>query len=148
MPKQGTTKTNLLGLILIKNGLITEEQLETALELQKKDGGLLGEVLVALGYVSETSLAIALSAQIDMCFLPLERYRFSEDLIKLIPGDMVRKYLFIPVEKVDGVLTIVSAVILEKDAIHEIEFASGHKIVGMLGLKSQIMSMIHVHYKV
>lgn len=63
-----------LGQILTERGVISHSQLEKALEVQKKDGGLIGEIIVKLGFATEEAIAYCLSLQFGFPYLPLENY--------------------------------------------------------------------------
>ena len=67
-----------LGELLIDSKLITPENLTEALSVQKEKGGLIGQVLVALGFVNEEAIAQALTAQYGFPYLPLSGYEIEE----------------------------------------------------------------------
>jgi len=142
------TKTELLGQILLKKGLITSKQLEEVLVIQKKEGkGLLGEILIQKGFISEELLCVALSSQSDYCYIPVERYKISKDLVKLVPKEMASKYYLIPLEKIGGVLTVAMANPFDQEAINMAQAATHHKIVCVIGGKKQIEKVIKLYYQ-
>ena len=81
-----------LGELLKDHKIITEEQLAEALNKQKQEGGLIGEILVALGYAKEEEIAQALTIQYGFPFLPLQNYEIDQELINILPADIARKY--------------------------------------------------------
>ena len=81
-----------IGDLLIQNGLITEEQLMTALAEQKKTGRKLGRALIELGLVEEDKLLNLLSQQLDVPFVQLRQYQFNQDLIKKWPETLARRF--------------------------------------------------------
>lgn len=85
-----------LGDILIEGGAITEDQLLTALEVQKRLGKKLGEVLVSEKIISDSKLAEVLSTQLKIPLISLARYRPSVAALKLVPQHIAERFLVIP----------------------------------------------------
>src|SRR5688572_679581 len=110
-----------LGEILLSRGLITQDQLGEALEVQKKGDRLIGEVLVELKYCTEESIAWALTVQYGFPYLPLAGYQVDREVIKLIPEEMAKKNDFIGIDKIGNVFTIAMADPLDQDVIDEIQ---------------------------
>lgn len=142
------TKTELLGQILLKKGLITTKQLEEALAIQKKEGkGLLGEILVQKGFISEELLCVALASQSDYCYVPVERYKISREILKLIPKDIASKYSLVPLEKIGSVVTIAMTNPFDQEAINTVQAAIHHKVVCVIAGKNQIEKIIKLYYQ-
>ncbi|HYA12543.1 MAG TPA: type II secretion system protein GspE, partial [Thermodesulfovibrionales bacterium] len=95
-----------LGQLLITSNIITDGQLKEALDLQNREGGRIGKNLVKLGYVTEEKLVAFLSRQYGVPAINLSDYKIDSSLLKLIPVDMARKYLIVPVARVGATLTI------------------------------------------
>lgn len=141
------TKTELLGQILLRKGLINIGQLEEALVIQKKEGkGLLGEILIQKGFITEELLCVALASQSDYCYVPVERYKIARDIIKIVPKETASKYSLVPLEKIGGVLTVAMANPFDQEAINIVQAATHHKIVCVIGGKSQIEKIIKLYY--
>lgn len=136
-----------LGEFLIKEGKITEKQLDQALALQKATGKRLGTVLVDLGYVSEKDIAIALSKQLNIPFLPLSHYELDEEVLKTIPEEVVRKYRVIPVEKIGDNLTVAIADPTDIFVLDELRLITKCNIVPLITLESELNSAIDYYYK-
>ena len=85
-----------IGDLLISEGLITQQQLETALEEQKVRKTKLGETLLALGYVSQTDFASVLSGQLGIDSVDLHRVGLQDAAIRLVPEDIMKKYELVP----------------------------------------------------
>jgi len=141
------SKTDLLGQILVKKGLIRDKELQDALSVQKKEKGLLGDILVRLGYISEEALSIALATQSDLIYIPVEKYKISKDVIKLVPRELVSKYCFLPLEVIEDLLTIVIANPFDNDVVHEIEKVTHCKVSCVIGTKTFITKSISTYYK-
>ncbi|MFA7283327.1 MAG: type II secretion system protein GspE, partial [Candidatus Omnitrophota bacterium] len=75
-----------LGELLLDRGIISQAQMEKGLEVQKEKGGLIGEILVGLGFVKEEDIAQALTAQYGFPYLPLGNYDVDAEITGIIPG--------------------------------------------------------------
>ncbi len=139
-------KTNLLGQILIKQGLITPNQLDEILAVQKKEGGLLGDLLIKKGHLTEELICSALASQTSLCYIPLDQYEVPKTMIKFVPEEIVRKYLCLPIEMIEGVLTLVINNPFDDKVINEVSRVSGLKIVCALSTRSQIEKAISKYY--
>ena len=84
--------TKQLGELLLERGIINEEQLNKALKTQKERGGLIGQVLVTLGYAKEEEIAQALTVQYGFPYLPLECYEINVEAMRLIPQNVSEQY--------------------------------------------------------
>jgi len=141
-------KTGLLGQILLKMGLVTVRQLEEALDIQKKEQKrMLGEILVAKGFVSEELLCAALASQSGYCYIPVERYKISKDILKLVSRETASKYCCLPLEKVGRALTVAAANPFNQEAIDAVQDLTGHKVICAISGKSQIEKAIKLCYQ-
>ncbi|MCX7661608.1 MAG: type II secretion system protein GspE, partial [Candidatus Omnitrophica bacterium] len=95
-----------LGELLVERKVITSQQLEKAIAVQKEKGGLIGEILVELGFAKEEDIAQALTAQYGFPFLPLSNYEINPEIIKLIPLRVAKQYLLIPIDKIGNNITL------------------------------------------
>ena len=136
-----------LGQMLIASNIISEEQLRQALNLQKKDGGRLGTNLVKLGHVTEDNLVSFLSKQYGVPAINLSEYTIDPPVIKLIPIEMARKYLIMPVTRVGATLTIAMADPSNLFAIDDVKFMTGYNVEVVVSSESNIMSAIAANYQ-
>lgn len=93
-----------LGEILIKEGLITEQQLNRAIEYQRLNRGRIGEILIKLGIISEEKITSALGSQLEIPFYSSEnanllKPKTDQGLEKLVPADFARKNCVLPLSK-------------------------------------------------
>jgi len=94
-----------LGDLLVEKQMITESQLQYALQEQKQTGRKLGATLVELGYVEENALLELLSAQLQIPFVELKQFRFDKELVQKLPETTARRYRVILLrEDFDGYL--------------------------------------------
>ncbi len=135
-----------LGQLLISFGIITEEQLKQALLSQKKSGGRLGTNLVKLGFVTEEKLATFLSKQYGISAINLSDYKIEPSVLKLIPADMAKKYMVIPVARVGATLTIATADPSNVFAIDDIKFMTGYNVEVVIATESALINAIRSCY--
>mgnify|MGYP006284860867 FL=1 len=100
-----------LGELLERDGIVTHEQLQEALELQRESGCLIGEALVDLDFATEEDIAISLVNQLGCPFLKCSQYDYdsNNDLIELFSGEILREHAFIPVDQIGNMIIVISA---------------------------------------
>ena len=135
-----------LGQLLAERGLIDKKQLEKALDIQKKEGHLIGQILVKLGFVSEEDIVEALTTQYGYPYLPLENYEIDKSLLNIIPAQVVRHYYLIPIDKIANILTIVMADPLNAFAIKDIEQMTKMKVEVFVSTVTDIKKSIEKCY--
>ncbi|UCH48394.1 MAG: Flp pilus assembly complex ATPase component TadA [Betaproteobacteria bacterium] len=81
-----------LGEVLLQQGHLTQEQLETALREQKRSGRKLGRVLIDSGYLTEDQIAGALARQLDIPFIDLKRFNIKPELAAHLPETLARRF--------------------------------------------------------
>ncbi len=135
-----------LGQILITSNIISEEQLKQALSLQKKEGGRLGTNLAKLGYISEDKLVSFLSKQFGVPAMNLSEYTIDPAVVKLIPHEMARKYLIMPIARVGATLTVAMADPSNVFAIDDVKFMTGYNVEVVVAAESAIISAITNNY--
>ena len=117
-----------LGELLIDNKIITPEHLEEALSAQKTKGGLIGQILVDLGYVTEEAIAKTLTVQYGFPYLPLSGYEIDSEIAKLIPFRVAKQYDLIAVDRIGAILTVAMSNPLNVQAIEDIEMITHLKV--------------------
>jgi type IV pilus assembly protein PilB len=131
-----------LGQLLIASSIISEDQLKQALGIQKKEGGRLGTNLVKLGFITEDKLVAFLSRQYGVPAINLAEYKIEPAVLKLIPADMAKKYLIMPVARVGATLTIAMADPSNVFAIDDVKFMTGYNVEVVVSSESAIISAI------
>jgi len=119
---------NRLGEELVKNALISPEQLLEAQEAQKANGSRLGTQLVKLGYMTEKQLVEFLSQQYGVPPILLNEVSPEPDVVKLIPLGVVQKYMAIPFERNGSVLKVAMTDPTNIFAIDDLKFLTGYSI--------------------
>jgi type IV pilus assembly protein PilB len=136
-----------LGELLVERRVISKEQLTRALNLQKEKGGLIGQILVDLGYANEEAIAQAITSQYGFPYLPLENYEVDSDIVKIVPKNMAQQYCFIPIDKMGDSLTIAMSNPLNATAIEDIMLVSGLNVQIFVSTGSDIKKAIEKYYK-
>ncbi len=132
---------------MVERGIINDQQLEKALNVQKEKGGLIGEVLVDLGFVKEEDIAQSLTAQYGFPYLPLSNYDVNPEIINIVPGRVARQYLLVPIDKIGNNLTLAMSNPLNVQAIEDIELLSGCSVQTFVSTSSDIKKAIEKYYK-
>ena len=135
-----------LGQMLVSLQVVTEEQLKQAVALQRREGLKLGSAVVRLGYISEKDLLGFISKQYGLPTTDLSRTNIEPAVIKLIPGEMARKYRILPVARVGATLTIATADPTNVFAIDDVKFMTGYNVETVLAAESELDAAIAGHY--
>ncbi|AGA69899.1 type II secretory pathway, ATPase PulE/Tfp pilus assembly pathway, ATPase PilB [Desulfitobacterium dichloroeliminans LMG P-21439] len=135
-----------LGEILIAGGALTEEQLIEALKLQKSLGSRLGEVLVRQNFVPEEDILRTIQKQLGLPSVDLNRIVVTENILKMIPEAVARKYTVLPVEFSNGQLLVASSDPTDYYALDDIRLASGVMIKSCVAKKVDILRAIDRFY--
>jgi type IV pilus assembly protein PilB len=120
MSASGRTHRRRIGEILVNEGLISAEQLEEALHIQRKTGELLGSILMDMGLVAEADIAKTICIQYQLPFMCLVNYDFDDKLVGLFPKDFLHRHKFLPFDKVGETLLLLVTEIPQESVIEEI----------------------------
>jgi type IV pilus assembly protein PilB len=135
-----------LGEILIKESLITQDQLTKALEFQRSNGGKLGSCLTKMGYITDDDITGVLSRQYGVPSINLKYYEIDPTVIKLIPQDTATRYQVIPLSRVGSVLTIAMTDPTNVFAMDDIKFMTGFNVEPVVASESAIGEAIGRFY--
>ncbi len=137
-----------LGEILVRNSLITKEQLTAALDEQKTAGaGLrLGAILINSGHITEAELTTFLSRQYGVPSINLAEYEVDGAVLKLIPAEIAQKYQIIPVNRAGSTLILAMSDPSNILATDDIKFITGYNIEVVVASETSIKSAIDKYY--
>jgi type IV pilus assembly protein PilB len=135
-----------LGEILLKESLITQDQLDKALEFQRSNGGKLGSCLTKMGYITDDDITGVLSRQYGVPSINLKYYEIDPNVIKLIPQDTALRYQVIPLSRVGSVLTIAMTDPTNVFAMDDIKFMTGFNVEPVVASESAIAESISRFY--
>jgi len=136
-----------LGELLIERKIITPQQLEIALEEQKKKGGYLSQHLIALGFATEQDIALCLSNQYNFAYLPLKNYHIPKEILEIIPLKWIRIYTLLPIDKIDNILSVVMADPLNEGVIQMLEQITHCHIQVFISTYTEINEAIDFYFK-
>jgi type II secretory ATPase GspE/PulE/Tfp pilus assembly ATPase PilB-like protein len=135
-----------LGEILVKESLITQDQLQKALEFQRANGGNLGNCLTKMGFITDDDITGVLSRQYGVSSINLKDYEIDPNVIKLIPQDTAARYQVLPLSRVGSVLTIAMTDPTNVFAIDDIKFMTGFNVEPVVASEAAIGDAIRRFY--
>ena len=110
-----------LGELLIREDMISREQLDEALEEKQSSNRFLGEILVELDYITEDELIAFLVRQCRIPHLKLSNFQVSSDIAELIPAEICREHKLLPIDKLGNLLTVAMVNPIDVDALEKIK---------------------------
>lgn len=125
---------------------MAEKQLQEALLLQKEKGGRLSEILIALGFVNERDLKIALSKSLEIPPINLDRIKVDKTILALIPERVARFYQVVPLSKIKDIITVAMADPLNIFALDDIKSLTGFKVKVVVATQEEILRVINQAY--
>lgn len=138
-----------LGELLIKKNLLTQAQLEEALQAQVIFGGKLGTVLIEMGLISEDKLAEVLANLLNIpCAKPGQLQKIPEEVIKIISPELAEKHKVVPVAVNGKKLTLAMANPFDLKSVDEISFRTGYIIQPVLALEVRLVFALEKYYDV
>ncbi|MDO8603303.1 MAG: type II secretion system ATPase GspE [Candidatus Omnitrophota bacterium] len=132
--------------ILLEKAVITQEQLDKALDESRKKGISAGKVIVRSGMVTEEAYAQAVSEALDIPYVNLGSYIIDSEVIKLIPETVAKKYKAVPIFKIRNTLTVAMADPKDIVAIDDLSRKAKCDIEAMLATESAIANAIEQYY--
>jgi type IV pilus assembly protein PilB len=135
-----------LGDLLVKAKLITPEQVDAALLSQRTDGGKFGEALIRIGAATEQDITETLSQQFGVPSIDLAHFEIDPAIIKVVPGEVARKYGALPVNKTGATLTIAMSDPTNVFAMDDIKFMTGYNVEPVVASESSLRRAIDKHY--
>lgn len=135
-----------LGEMLLDAGLITREQLEHALDHQRETGKRIGTCLIELGLITEEDLADFLSKKHGVPTINLRHFEIDANLLRIVPGDLCRRHILIPVSKSGPVLTVAMADPTNLEAITQLEFATNYSVEAVVAPETMIEESLNKYY--
>ena len=143
----GLRQEKRLGELLLEHGLLTAEQLETALAEQRRQRRPLGQVLLAQGMVDEKALAGVLSLHFNVPQIDFSRARIEKDALALIPESYAREHTILPIRLEKDELEVATTDPGDLALFAELKVLTRKRIKPVLGVKSQIDLAITQAYK-
>jgi len=137
-----------LGDLLLEGGLISKEQLDEALEIQKKTGEKLGQILLNHDYVTQQDIIKVLEFQLGIPHVELETYDIDPSACMFVSESLAKRYDLIPIQIDNGVLIVAMSDPLNVFAIDDIKMFSGMEVRPVLATLKDINKAIDKYYSV
>jgi type IV pilus assembly protein PilB len=137
---------NRLGELLVREKLISLQQLRQAQEEQKRSGQNLGFTLSKLGYISDGEITNFLSNQYRLPAINLEEYEIDQDVLKLVSRDVCEKHKIVPVSRSGGSLIVAMSDPTNLHALDDIKFLSGYNVEPVVASEGSIQAAIDMYY--
>src|SRR5581483_5133487 len=138
---------NQLGTLLLERGLVTEEQLATALEEQRQSRKSLGRVLIDAGIVSEGDLVSTLAARIGLEFVDLLDFSIDASAVGLISDSLARRFQAVPIAWEDNKLVVAMADPSNVVAIDDIRTITGAEVRTVVATRGAILEVIEKYQR-
>lgn len=139
--------TNLkLGQILINSGALTQEQLEEALERQKGTNVRLGRILIDNHYLTEMQIIRSLEKQLSIPYVDLSSVSVDPSLSALVPEDLARSNLIVPIRREGSILTVAVADPLDYNGINDIGIYTKLKVSPVIAERTKLETKIRELY--
>lgn len=132
--------------ILIFDKILKQEDLDRAIEEQKKDGGELSKILVRMKLINEDDLTHALSTGLGMPPIDISRLKIDPAVVKIIPQDVATKYQIIAISRMGNNLTLAMADPLNIFAIDNVKNLTGMNIVPIITRANLVQQTIDKYY--
>jgi type IV pilus assembly protein PilB len=135
-----------LGELLLKENMVSPQQLQDALNHQKMSGGKLGKAFVSLGFVKDEEITSLLSRQYGVPSINLDHFEVDPAIIKIIPAETARKYQVLPLSRSGATLTIAMADPTNVFAMDDIKFMTGYNVEPVVASESALEDAIDRYY--
>ncbi|HXG60318.1 MAG TPA: ATPase, T2SS/T4P/T4SS family [Planctomycetota bacterium] len=135
-----------LGQLLKDMELVTEGQIQEALALQRKEGGVIGDILVRLGYVSREEILLALGAQMGAEVVDLNELEVAPEIIQKVPAAMAKTYNVIPIKLEGNVLTVAMANPQDVNVLDDLRYALHCEVQAAVASEEGIRAALDRYY--
>ena len=145
----GARKRIRVGDLLVEAGAITDDQLQQALQKQKEEGGMLGNIIMEMGFISRELLITVLTTQMGIDFVDINAVQIDENVLKVVPKELVQKYKAMPIgynPDNPNMLQVVMSDPMDLMAVDDISIASGMQVEPLLGFEDEIENVIGKFY--
>jgi len=141
------SNVNRLGELLVREKLISLQQLRQAQDEQRRTGQNLGATLAKLGYISDGEITSFLSAQYRVPAINLDEYEIDQDVLKLVSKDVCDKHKIIPVSRAGSSLIMAMADPTNLHAIDDIKFLTGFNVEPVVASETAIAAAVERFYQ-
>lgn len=146
MTDKPVTRRLPIGQLLLKYGMITEEQLGHALQKQQEEGGKIGDILIEFGYIGRENINEVLEFQMGVPYVNLDEYNIELEAIKLVPESIVKKYRLIPIHVSEEEIHVAMENPFDIFAIDDVVLVTNKRVIPMFTDGDQIAKATDIHY--
>lgn len=132
--------------MLLEQDLVTREQLEECIGIQRSSGKSLPKILVEKGYLGEEDLVVTLSEQLGIPHIRLAHYSIPKEVLAEVPETLARQYQMLPVSVTGDVLTLAMADPLNIMALDDLRMLTSYDIEPVVAVASELENAINKHY--
>jgi type IV pilus assembly protein PilB len=141
------TVQDRLGDLLVREGLVTDEQLQKGLAEARSNKTRIGHALVKLGFVEEPDLVRALARHYRIPAVDLSRVTVDAKILRLVPGEVATKHLALPLRRVGRTLTVAMVNPTDLGAIDDLKFVTRHEIDPVLAGEVSLRRELEKYYE-
>ncbi len=141
-----TYNQEFLGTLLLEKGLITQDQLDEAVEERERTGNILGHILVEFGFVTEEDIINVLAEHLGMRTISLKNKDIPEHVVKRIGPTTARAYGVMPVDADDGSITVALSDPLNISILDDLRFILDKPVRGVIASKEEIDGALQKYY--
>jgi len=146
-PSDAAHTAELLGELLLSQGLVTREQLDLALNEHRSSHLRLGLILVRQGAIDELELTKVLARQYRMPAVDLSRFEVDPRMLKLVPGDLALKRMVLPLKREGRTLTVAVADPADQGLLEDLKFITRYDLFPVLAGEQTLRTLIEKHYE-
>ncbi|MEK7836680.1 MAG: type IV-A pilus assembly ATPase PilB, partial [candidate division NC10 bacterium] len=146
-PKLGQPVSRRLGDLLVREGLINQEQLQRALAEQKGNSEKLGSILVRHNVITEDQLVAFLSKQYGIPSITLSQLDIDADVLKLVPAQIAKKYEVLPIKRTGNSLTLAMADPTNVFAVDDVGFMTNLQVIPVVAAQGAIRKALDRLYE-
>ncbi len=136
-----------IGEILVENGVLGRDQLDGALAIQAKEGGLVGQILIRTGCITEEELTAAISRQLRIPYLPLSQYSLNQEASLRLNEDFCRRHQLLAFDDDDGHIFVAGVCPVDGDVLEAIEKKAGRRVRLFNALPGEILAMTDIVFQ-
>ncbi|MEJ7813021.1 MAG: ATPase, T2SS/T4P/T4SS family [Gemmatimonadaceae bacterium] len=136
-----------LGDLLLREGLVTREQLDKALQEHRQNGARVGYNLVKMGFVQELDVTRILARQFRMPAVDLSKFEVDPRITRLVPGDLAIKHLVLPLKRDGRTLTVAMADPSDLGVLDDLKFITRYDIFPVIAGEYTLRHAIERHYE-
>ncbi|NLD50577.1 MAG: Flp pilus assembly complex ATPase component TadA, partial [Clostridiaceae bacterium] len=135
-----------IGNLLVKSGVITQDQLDAALDIQKANGEMIGKILVKEGYLNSKLLHEVLQKQMGVQFVDLDEIQIQQEALLLVSKNIAIMHKVIPIEVIESNLKVAMSDPMNIFSVDDLRLTTGMEIIPCLAEEDKIINMLEKHY--